>query len=87
MHLFDDEDPHRQHGPASHAGRVFPNNWFSTHAGGHVALYPMYAPSRRRERRSDIIELLKAQYRAQEVVDDSGLEADNVFLEGTAPWC
>ena len=62
---------------------VFPNNWFSTHPGGHLAVYPMFAPSRRAERRSDIIEMLKAQYRVQEVVDYSGLEHDGLFLEGT----
>ena len=62
---------------------VFPNNWFSTHAGGHVAIYPMKAASRRRERRTDIIEMLKAEYRLQDVIDYSGLEADGLFLEGT----
>ena len=62
---------------------VFPNNWFSTHAGGHVAIYPMKAVSRRRERRIDVIEMLKSHYRVQEVIDYSGLEADGLFLEGT----
>lgn len=62
---------------------VFPNNWFSTHTGGQIAIYPMYAKNRRKERRSDVIELLKAQYRVQDVVDYSGLEYDNIFLEGT----
>lgn len=62
---------------------VFPNNWFSTHSGGHVALYPMFAPSRRRERRPDIIEMLKHRYRVQDVIDYSGLEQDGLFLEGT----
>ncbi len=62
---------------------VFPNNWFSTHPGGHVALYPMYNPSRRRERRYDIIEMLKAEYRVQDVIDAFCLEYDNLFLEGT----
>ena len=62
---------------------VFPNNWFSTHAGGHIAIYPMYAKNRQKERRSDIIELLKEQYRVQEVVDYSGLEYDDIYLEGT----
>ena len=76
VHLFDDEDAHR---PDS----VFPNNWLSTHAGGHVALYPMYAPNRRTERRADIVEALKARYRVQDVIDYSGLEYDDVFLEGT----
>ena len=62
---------------------VFPNNWFSTHAGGQVAIYPMTTPNRRRERRSDVIDLLKQRYRVQDVIDYSGLEQDDVFLEGT----
>lgn len=62
---------------------MFPNNWFSTHPGGHIALYPMYCSNRRRERRPEIIEMLKAEYRVQEVIDYSGLEHDGLFLEGT----
>lgn len=62
---------------------VFPNNWFSTHTGGQIAIYPMYAQNRRKERRTDVIELLKAQYRVQDVIDYSGLEYDGLFLEGT----
>ncbi|MDU9003728.1 citrulline utilization hydrolase CtlX [Sedimentitalea todarodis] len=62
---------------------VFPNNWFSTHAGGHVAVYPMFAANRRRERRWDVIDLLKRDYRVQDVIDYSGLEADDLALEGT----
>lgn len=76
VHLFEDTGTDT---PDS----VFPNNWFSTHPGGHVAIYPMKAPSRRRERRADIIEMLKVRYRVQEVVDYSGLEPDGLFLEGT----
>lgn len=76
VHLFEDEG---RETPDS----VFPNNWFSTHAGGHVALYPMFSPSRRKERRPDVIEMLKARYRVQDVIDYSGLEPDGVFLEGT----
>jgi hypothetical protein len=77
VHLFDDG------GARGTPDSVFPNNWFSTHAGGHVALYPMFAPNRRRERRSDIIECLKSTYRVQDVIDYSGLEHDGMFLEGT----
>ncbi|WP_122073685.1 citrulline utilization hydrolase CtlX [Pseudophaeobacter sp. EL27] len=62
---------------------VFPNNWFSTHSGGHIAIYPMYAPNRRMERRWDIIEELKRSYRVQDVIDFSGLEEDGLALEGT----
>ncbi len=77
VHLFEDM------GERNTPDAVFPNNWFSTHAGGHVALYPMFAASRRRERRSDVIEMLKAEYRVQDVIDYSGLEHDGMFLEGT----
>ena len=76
VHLFDDETTLT---PDS----VFPNNWFSTHVGGHVALYPMYAKNRRLERRYDVIELLKSRYRVQDVIDYSGLEYDGLYLEGT----
>ena len=76
VHLFEDESAHRPDG-------VFPNNWISTHSGGHVALYPMFTPNRRTERRGDIVEMLKASYRVQDVIDYSGLEVDDVFLEGT----
>lgn len=77
VHLFEDRGEHNT--PDS----VFPNNWFSTHAGGHIALYPMYSPNRRRERRHDVIEMLKTDYRVQDIIDYSGLEADDLFLEGT----
>lgn len=76
VHLFDDLT-------TTSPDSVFPNNWFSTHSGGHVAIYPMYTPSRRGERRTDVIELLKREYRVQDVIDYSGLEFDDVFLEGT----
>jgi len=76
VHLFEDET-------ASAPDSVFPNNWFSTHSGGRVAVYPMYSPSRQRERRSDILEMLKEEYRVQEIIDYSGLERDRIYLEGT----
>ncbi|MBA83214.1 citrulline utilization hydrolase CtlX [Thalassobius sp. S69A] len=76
VHVFEGRDP-------ATPDCVFPNNWFSTHIGGHVAIYPMKAPSRRLERRADIIEMLKARYRVQDVIDYSGLEPDGLFLEGT----
>ena len=76
VHVFADEDHTR---PDS----VFPNNWLSTHAGGYVAVYPMYASNRRHERRADVLEMLKSDYRVQSIVDYSGLETDGIFLEGT----
>ncbi len=76
VHVFPDGDHTR---PDS----VFPNNWLSTHPGGYVAVYPMYASNRRHERRSDVLEMLKSSYRVQTIVDYSGLEPDGIFLEGT----
>jgi len=76
VHIFEDKTTDT---PDS----VFPNNWFSTHPGGHVAVYPMFAQSRRKERRYDILEMLKHKYRVQDIIDYSGLEADGLFLEGT----
>ena len=62
---------------------VFPNNWFSTHHDGRVALYPMYSAARRKERRLDVIDTLRAHYRITEVVDYSGEETEGRSLEGT----
>ena len=62
---------------------VFPNNWFSTHHDGRVALYPMYTPSRRTERRLDLIEGLRERYRVTDVVDYSFYEGRGLYLEGT----
>ncbi|KQQ43500.1 citrulline utilization hydrolase CtlX [Nocardioides sp. Leaf307] len=76
VHVFEDDDHTR---PDS----VFPNNWLSTHAGGVVGVYPMYASNRRHERRSDVLEMLKSSYRVQTIIDYSGLEPDGIFLEGT----
>jgi len=76
VHIFEDKTTET---PDS----VFPNNWLTTHSGGHVAVYPMFAPSRRKERRYDILEMLKNEYRVQDIIDYSGMEADGLFLEGT----
>ncbi|SFG09500.1 citrulline utilization hydrolase CtlX [Neptunomonas qingdaonensis] len=76
VHLFEDT---RNQTPDS----VFPNNWFSTHSGGHIAIYPMFSANRRKERRQDIIDMLKAEYHVQDIMDYSGLEFDDLYLEGT----
>jgi hypothetical protein len=60
---------------------VFPNNWFSTHSGGTLVLYPMMSPLRRNERHSEIITLLKSQY--QNTIDLTKNENTGRFLEGT----
>ncbi|SEH56619.1 citrulline utilization hydrolase CtlX [Epilithonimonas hominis] len=62
---------------------IFPNNWVSFHADEKVVLYPMFAENRRLERRDDIINQIKGQFEVTEVIDYSGAEKDNLFLEGT----
>jgi hypothetical protein len=62
---------------------VFPNNWFSTHHDGRVALYPMYSAARRLERRHDVIDELRKHYRIADVIDYSTCETDGRCLEGT----
>ncbi len=77
VHVFEDTPT-----PAK-PDAVFPNNWFSTHHDGRVALYPMHTPSRRPERRRDLIERLRERYRVTEVVDYSPYEKRGLYLEGT----
>jgi hypothetical protein len=57
----------------------------SFHGDGRVVLYPMEAPNRRNERRSDIIEKIGAEfgYRISDVLDLSAHEKSGHFLEGT----
>ena len=62
---------------------VFPNNWFTTHHDGRIALYPMYTPSRRAERRPDVIESLRKDYQVTAVIDYSPFEKRGLYLEGT----
>jgi hypothetical protein len=77
VHVYDDTSS-----PAK-PDAVFPNNWFSTHHDGRIALYPMYNPSRRVERRPDLIASLRERYRVTDVVDYSPYEKRGLYLEGT----
>ncbi len=76
----------------------FCNNWFSTHpaaaiseAGGTrhapatLVLYPLLAPNRRLERRTDLIRMLRTKY--PRIVDLSGYEREARFLESTGSLC
>src|SRR5690606_9590940 len=63
---------------------VFPNNWVSFHENGDIALYPMFAVNRRRERREEVIKQLESTgFKIKNVVDYTLAEDDNLFLEGT----
>ena len=74
------KDTLNPHSPDS----IFPNNWVSFHDDGKVVLYPMFAPNRRVERRSDILEILKdSGFEITEIDDLSHFEDQDRFLEGT----
>lgn len=62
---------------------LFPNNWFSTHAGGTLVLYPMEAPNRRAERRAELIAYLCRTYGYHTIYDLTHHENEGRFLEGT----
>ncbi len=63
---------------------IFPNNWVSFHANGTVAIYPMFAENRRRERREDIFDVLEENgFRIDTILDYTSAEEKELFLEGT----
>jgi hypothetical protein len=64
---------------------VFPNNWVSFHRDGTIVLYPMQAPSRRAERRMDVVAAVEQRlgFARRRVLDLSGEERNGRALEGT----
>jgi len=62
---------------------VFPNNWISFHEDGRVFLYPMFAVSRRLERKQHVLDLIKTKFIVEQVVDLSSSENAALYLEGT----
>lgn len=63
---------------------VFPNNWVTFHQEGFIVTYPMFAPTRRRERREEVIdEVLQQGFVAGKRIHFEQGEADKRFLEGT----
>lgn len=62
---------------------IFPNNWFSTHAGGTLCLYPMYAENRRAERKLSVLDFLQKNYKIENLLDLTDLEKEGKFIEGT----
>lgn len=62
---------------------VFPNNWFSTHQDGTIITYPMYAPMRRMERRTDIVEKLQSRFGYEKLIALEAREVEERYLEGT----
>ena len=80
VHVIQVEDIYQQDTPDS----IFPNNWISFHNNGDVAIYPMFAENRRRERREDILDIVEeAGFEIENVFDYTEAEDEGIFLEGT----
>lgn len=63
---------------------VFPNNWVSFHESGNVAIYPMFAENRRKERREEIFIRLESEgFIIKNIIDYTAAENEGIFLEGT----
>lgn len=63
---------------------VFPNNWVSFHESGNVAIYPMFAENRRKERREEIFIRLESEgFVIKNIIDYTAAENEGIFLEGT----
>lgn len=64
---------------------IFPNNWLSLHEDGTAVLYPLLSPTRRLERRPELLDaiLRSSGYRIDRVVDLTPLGREAKCLEGT----
>ena len=63
---------------------LFPNNWVSFHANGDVAIYPMFAENRRKERREEVFDFIEQSgFKIENVIDYTSAEDEGIFLEGT----
>ena len=62
---------------------VFPNNWFSTHEGGILVLYPMRANNRRAERKKVFLDAIKNNFDQKNIIDLTKWEKEEKYLEGT----
>jgi len=62
---------------------IFPNNWLSTSPAGIVSVFPMYAPSRRTEKRDEILKEIGKDFVISDLQDWSEFETQGKFLEGT----
>jgi hypothetical protein len=62
---------------------IFPNNWISFHESGVYCLYPMFAPNRRKERKIEVLDIIKKKFNYRELVDFTEYETLGKFLEGT----
>ena len=61
---------------------IFPNNWFAA-SNERLTVFPMFATTRRAEKRTDIIGLLKESFVVKHADDWSAYEKGEQYLEGT----
>ncbi|HSZ31789.1 MAG TPA: arginine deiminase-related protein [Puia sp.] len=62
---------------------IFPNNWISFHESGIFCLYPMFAPNRRKERKAEVLDIIKKKFDYHKLIDLTEYESRSQFLEGT----
>lgn len=80
VHVIVSQDKKENDTPDS----IYPNNWVSFHQSGNIALYPMFAENRRRERNEDVLHLVESEgFKIDNVVDYTQAEDDAIYLEGT----
>ena len=80
IHVIVESDDELEDTPDS----IFPNNWVSFHTNGDVAIYPMFAENRRKERRDEVfLRLEREGFIIKNIVDYTSAEGEGVFLEGT----
>jgi hypothetical protein len=73
------EDSPNPHTPDA----IFPNNWISLHESGIYCLYPMFAPNRRKERKAEVLNIIREKFHYHQLMDFTPYESKNLFLEGT----
>jgi hypothetical protein len=70
--------------PAPHTpDAIFPNNWISFHESGIYCLYPMFASNRRKERKTEVLDIVRKKFHYHTLFDFTKYESENLFLEGT----
>ena len=62
---------------------IFPNNWLATSPEGIVSVFPLFAQSRRVEKREDILKMLAEKFIVKDLHDWTEYEPEGKFLEGT----
>ncbi|MCH2490648.1 MAG: arginine deiminase-related protein [Flavobacteriales bacterium] len=63
---------------------IFPNNWITTHENGDIAIYPLFAENRRKERREEVLDRFEKEgFKIANIVDYTAAEEEGLFLEST----